>query len=78
MASKHGMVSAHRLAMAEHLGRPLRADEDVHHKYGDKDDNSVESLELWTTSQPRGQRVADKLEWAREFIARYSSEADLL
>lgn len=78
MASRHGKVGAHRLAMAEHLGRPLRPDEEVHHKFGDRDDNRIESLELWTTSQPHGQRVADKLEWAREFIARYSDDAERL
>ena len=29
------------------------------------------NLELWTTSQPRGQRVEDKIAWAQEFLAQY-------
>ena len=31
----------------------------------------IENLELWSTSQPAGQRVTDKLDWARAFIAEY-------
>jgi ribosomal protein S27AE len=29
------------------------------------------NLELWTRSQPRGQRVGDKIEWALGFLAEY-------
>ena len=39
--------------------------------YGDKLDNRIENLELWSTSQPRGQRVADKVAWAREILDTY-------
>ena len=34
-------------------------------------DNRPENLELWSTSQPAGQRVSDKLKWAKEIIKAY-------
>jgi hypothetical protein len=65
-------ISQHREIMEQYLGRPLQQHENVHHKNGQRHDNRIENLELWSTAQPSGQRVEDKLAWARWFIAQYS------
>jgi hypothetical protein len=62
----------HVWVMEEHLGRELYADERVHHINGERADNRLENLELWSTSHPAGQRVADKLQWAYMMIERYA------
>jgi hypothetical protein len=77
-------VAEHRFIMERLLGRKLLEGETVHHRNGQRADNTTDgpldkdfksgNLELWSESQPAGQRVADKIEWALALLAEYSPE----
>lgn len=60
--------------MSEFLNRELRTGENVHHINGDRSDNRIQNLELWTVNQPSGQRVKDKILWAVGFLGEYGYE----
>lgn len=68
------VIKEHRYVMEQHLGRPLLPHENVHHINGVRDDNRLENLEIWNTSQPSGQRIPDKVAWATELLRTYAPE----
>jgi hypothetical protein len=74
VGSKGKHMLEHRSVMEQLLGRALRTHENVHHKNGDRLDNRPENLELWSTSQPAGQRVEDLVVWAREILMQYEGD----
>jgi len=61
----------HQVVMEQVLGRSLLPHEHIHHKNGNRTDNSSGNLELWIIHHPKGQRVEDMLAWAHEIIATY-------
>lgn len=74
--NKNGVFTMeHRLVMEAHLGRELEKHENVHHLNGNRADNRLENLELWSTKQPYGQRVEDKVAYAKEILNLYEPEA---
>lgn len=76
-AGPNGHVYQHRHLMSEYIGRPLLRTESVHHKNGDRSDNRLRNLELWSKSQPAGQRVTDKVKWCIELLSSETISAAL-
>ena len=73
----------HRRIVEQLLGRKLKRHETVHHVNGQRGDNRTDgplqnfrsgNLELWSSWQPAGQRVADKVEFAVSLLREYAPE----
>lgn len=73
-----GWALEHRVVMAGVIGRPLMPHENPHHRNGDRSDNRPSNLELWVCHQPKGQRVEDLVEYAREILETYAPILHLL
>lgn len=70
-ANNFHCILEHRLVMQTKIGRSLLEHEQVHHLNGDRSDNSVENLELWSTRQPSGQRITDKISFSTDVLLTY-------
>lgn len=64
-------ILEHRYVMEQQIGRRLRTEETVHHKNGDRHNNSIQNLELFSSRHGPGQRVVDKIAFAIEMLQLY-------
>lgn len=67
---KHAILE-HRYVMSQHLGRDLLPEETVHHVNGDRQHNTIENLELFSSRHGPGQRVVDKIAFAIDMLRTY-------
>jgi hypothetical protein len=64
-------ILEHRYNMEQHIERELLPEETVHHINGDRFDNRIENLELFSSRHGPGQRIADKVQFAIEILTAY-------
>ena len=69
-------VFEHRFVMEQHLGRKLTSDETVHHIDGDRGNNALSNLELFSSRHGPGQRVVDKVAFAIDMLQTYPEFAE--
>lgn len=62
MANSQNYVRQHRLVMADHIGRPLTPDENVHHENHDRGDNRIENLTLMGRIDHNRLHMRDRIE----------------
>ncbi len=74
---KHAVLE-HRYVMEQHIGRKLRPEETVHHINGNRQDNRIDNLELFSSRHGPGQRVVDKVNFAIEILTLYPEFAKKL
>lgn len=64
-------ILEHRYVMEQHIGRKLHSEETVHHVNGDRFNNDLSNLELFSSRHGPGQRVIDKVAFAIEMLRLY-------
>jgi hypothetical protein len=62
----------HSVVMETMLGRSLLRGETVHHRDGNRQNNTPSNLELWTSRHHPGQRVSDRVEAAKAILSDYA------
>lgn len=68
LADPNGYAYEHHLVMFPIMGRPLREDEIIHHKNGDRQDNRHQNLEVMTRSEHAAHHNQEKL---RDHLGRF-------
>ena len=68
---KRVYVLRHRQVMEDFLGRKLFTHETVHHRDGNRSNNDLSNLELWSGRHGKGQRVEDKVDFCLSFLQEY-------
>jgi len=64
-------ILEHRHIMERHLGRKLLPEETVHHRDGNRANNALGNLELFSSRHGPGQRVVDKVQFAIDMLRLY-------